>query len=111
MRLISVMIYTSGMRNYIPKFTLKLVLSVKKATRVALRPSPSIVLEKEEMWRYVPFFMFLEFVECISRSRGHNWPNLCSLGEKNHLVSIHITPKIFENLNAIIIKLSQGPNW
>ena len=49
MRLISVMIYTSEIRNYITEFILKLALSVRKATEVALRPNPSIVLEKEEV--------------------------------------------------------------
>ena len=50
------MIYTAEMRNYITKFILKLAVSTRKATdhEVALRPSPSIVLEKEDMRRDVP---------------------------------------------------------
>ena len=48
------MICTLEMRHYITKFILKLALSVRKTAEVAIRPSPSIVVEKEEMWRDVP---------------------------------------------------------
>ena len=48
------MIYTLEMRIYITKFILKFALSVRKATEVTLRPSPSIAIEKEKMWRDVP---------------------------------------------------------